>query len=231
MWTAPEAFLKTLEKRSRRVFALAAIVAILLVLGSLVATAATAAIAAPAPQSAANPPASAQERTELRRALDSRYEVLPVSGGIVLKPRKARAGIRTIELTGGQVAVNGERVSTRTLRDWLGEDADSILRLQGLSAAEQRQVFGLDGAGASVTPAVPAPPAEPEPTPEPESAVEEAPADVTTSDAGADADVDADVDVAEEPAEPAEPEAETSSGRHSAGSRVNVLGSVHVQSN
>lgn len=212
MWTASD-FLKIFGKRS---------LAILLVLGSMAVAAAmlvTPAIAAPAPQSTANPPASAEERGELRRALESRYEVLPVSGGIVLKPKKARAGVRTIEVTGNQVAVNGEGVSTRTLRDWLGEDADSILRLQGLSAAEQRQVFGLDTTGTAAV-------AEEEPTPEPEASPAEDVEEETPSDAAT-----SDVDVTEEPAEPEEPTApEPPSGRHNAGSRVNVLGSVHVES-
>ena len=211
MWTAFDGFLKISGKKA------AVLAALLLVLGSIVFGSAAYA----APQSATNPPASAEERGELRRLLESRYEVLPVSEGIVLKPKKARAGIRTIEVAGDRVAVNGEPVSTRTLRDWLGEDASSVLRLQGLSAAEQRQVFGLDDAAG-------APEAEEEPTPEPEASpaevAEETPA--VTSDVDADADADAEVDVAEEPAEPA---AETSSGRHSAGSRVNVLGSVHVR--
>jgi hypothetical protein len=215
MWTASDfsnifrgVFQNKLGKRSL------SILAILLVFGSLMGAAA---LAAPAPQSTANPPASAQERGELRRLLESRYEVLPVSGGIVLKPKKVRAGIRTIEVTGAKVAVNGEGVSTRTLRDWLGEDADSILRLQGLSAAEQRQVFGLDDAGEAV--------AAEEPTPEPEASP--APADIEEEETPA-GDTTSDVDVAEEPAAPAE-EPATPSGRHSAGSRVNVLGSVHVE--
>lgn len=201
MWTASDNFLKFLGKRSL------GLLAILLVLGSMAVTAAIA-----APQSSTNPPASAEERGELRRLLESRYEVLPVSEGIVLKPRKPRAGIRTIEVTGDRVAVNGEPVSTRTLRDWLGEDADSVLRLQGLSASEQRQVFGLEDGASAAAEATPAP--------------EETPAEV--SEETPTSDVDVDVDVAEEPAEPAEPDTETS-GRHNAGSRVNVLGSVHVQ--
>lgn len=209
MLTASDGFLKkTLGKRSL------GILAILLVFGVIVPG--VAAVYA-APQSATNPPASAEERGELRRLLESRYEVLPVSGGIVLKPKKARAGIRTVEVTGDRVAINGEPVSNRTLRDWLGEDAGSILRLQGLSAAEQRQVFGLDDSGAAV--------AEEEPTPEPEASPEEIEEETPTS--------DEDVDVAEEPAEPAEPAEpetpETPEGRHNAGGRVNVFGSVHVE--
>jgi hypothetical protein len=211
MWTASDGFLNVLGKRA------AVLAAILLVLGSMAAT-----VAIAAPQSAANPPASAEERGELRRLLESRYEVLPVSEGIVLKPRKARAGIRTIEVAGDRVAVNGEPVSARTLRDWLGEDAGSVLRLQGLSAAEQRQIFGLDdtAAGTAVEEATPAPEASPE------EVVEETPAVTSDVDVDADAEAEVDVDVAEEPAEP---DAGTTSGRHSAGSRVNVLGSVHVQ--
>src|SRR5258707_14911303 len=65
------------------------------------------AAAAAAPQSAANPPASAEERTSLRQGLESRYEVLPVRDGIVLKPRQPRAGISTIEVTADGVAGQG----------------------------------------------------------------------------------------------------------------------------
>lgn len=223
MWTAPEGFLMMFNLGKRSLRGVPAVAAILLVLFAL---APFATHAAPAPQSAANPPASAEERSELRRTLDSRYEVLPVSGGIVLKPKKSRAGIRTIELTGGQVAVNGERVSTRTLRDWLGEDADAVLRLQGLSAAAQRQVFGLDDSGASDTVAAPEPPpAPPAPDVEEETAVEE----VTSDDVPTvETDAAEDTSDTEIPAEPAEEEKADTSGRHNSGSRVNVGGSVHV---
>src|SRR5689334_11509573 len=68
-----------------------------------------------APQSSDRPPVSAQEKSDLRRTIESRYEVLPVSGGVLLKPRKAQAGVRTIEVTGNQIAVNGEVVGPRTL--------------------------------------------------------------------------------------------------------------------
>jgi hypothetical protein len=177
------------------------IAAILLVLVS------TAAVAAPAPQSTANPPASAAERAELRQTIESRYEVLPVSGGIALKPRSARAGVRTIEVTGRVVAVNGERVSARTLRDWLGEDAEAILRLQGLSAAEQRQIFAFDDAAA-------------ENRPERTAAAEEGEQEVT--------EVSEAPEAPEPPAEPEEPAEPESPVRHSTGDRVNVGGSVTV---
>jgi len=189
MWTLSERPCKTFGKRALRA------AAVLLVLASTAAYA--------APQSTATPPASAEERGELRRAIESRYEVLPVSGGIALKPRQARAGIRTIEVTGQEVAVNGERVSARTLRDWLGEDADAILRLQGLSAAEQRQIFGLEEAAA---------PSKPEEnTPEP---AEQEVSEVTETPA--------------EPGLPPLPPLPEKPGRHSSGDRMNVGGSVTV---
>lgn len=208
MWTPSDRLAKLFGKRSLR------LAAILLVHGCM---AATPAIAAPAPQSAANPAASAEERAELRRSLESRYEVLPVTGGIALKPRQVRAGIRTIEvMTGQDVAVNGERVSARTLRDWLGEDADAVLRLQSLSAAERRQMFGLDDA-------VPVARGQEESTPEPaaetETSEEEEPA--ATS--------DVDVDEVETPEAPEEPEAPARERRHNASPRVNVGGSVRVE--
>src|SRR4051812_26407301 len=174
---------------------------------------------AAAPQPGTNPPASAEERASLRQALDSRYEVLPVQGGIALKPRQPKAGIRTIEVTSDGVAINGERVSARTLHDWLGTDADLVLRLQGLSVAEQRQMFGLDGGG------VPPPP--PVPSATPAAAPSPAPAE-----AGESTGESTGGDVAEETATAETPEPAGTSvshgDRHTSGSRVNVGGSVTV---
>jgi hypothetical protein len=114
------------------------------------------------------------------------------------------------------VAVNGEAVNPRTLRDWLGADAENVLRLQGLSAAEQRQVFGLGGES-------PAPNATREPA-EAETPASQVP-------------VTSEGEVSEVPEVPERPEApevpETPGrevGRHGSGSRVNVGGSVKVDS-
>jgi cytoskeletal protein CcmA (bactofilin family) len=172
--------------------------------------------ASAAPQPASNPPASAEEKTNLRQTLESRYEVLPVRDGIALKPRQPKAGIRTIEVTSDGVAVNGERVTARTLHDWLGADADLVLRLQGMSAAEQRQTFGLEGgAPASAAPATPpAPPGTPAAEP--------------SDSAGK----DSESEVSDEPAAEETPETAAISvrhgDRHTSGSRVNVGGSVTV---
>src|SRR6476661_3440745 len=146
MWTPSDRFRRLSGKGSPRLAASLLVLVLVLVLGTALGAAA---YAAPAPQSPDRPPATAQERGDLRRALESRYEVLPVSGGVVLKPRQPKAGIRTVEVTGDQIAVNGERVNATILRDWLGADADAVIRPQGLSAADQRQLFGLTGEAAA----------------------------------------------------------------------------------
>jgi hypothetical protein len=219
MWTSEDRWLKFSGKRPPRL-AVAA-----LVLG--LALGASGAVAAPAPQSADRAPASAQERGDLRRAVESRFEVLPVSGGVLLKPRQPKAGVRTVEVTGDRIAVNGEAVSSRTLRDWLGADADPVIRLQGLGAADQRQLFGLgDGGSAARTPAAPS---EAAPSP---AAGDETPATTDTdnsNDNGTDNDV-TETSV-EAPATPTPPEPPRLRSRHGAGSQVNIGGSVTVRRN
>jgi hypothetical protein len=207
MWTPGDRQQKFSGRRSPRLAAL--------VLGFALGAGA-ALHAAPAPQSADRPPATAQERSDLRQAIESRFEVLPVTGGVLLKPRQSRASIHAIEVTGPQIAVNGETVSARTLRDWLGADADPVIRLQGLAAADQRQLFGLNGESAAK------PPAAPETAKATDDSEEAATTDtdvIETSD--------------EEPAAATPPEAQepprSHRSKHGAGSRVNVGGSVTVR--
>ncbi len=96
--------------------------------------------------------AQAGERAELRRAVEQRYEVLPIRDGVLLKPRVERLGVRSIEVAGDTLAVNGERLSAEVLRAWLAEEAEPILRLHRLPARERRALFGLpaDGGAAAV---------------------------------------------------------------------------------
>ena len=216
MWTSEDRWLKISGKRPSRWAAA-------LVLG--LALGASGAVAAPAPQSADRAPASAQERGDLRRAVESRFEVLPVSGGVLLKPRQPKAGVRTVEVTGDRIAVNGEAVSARTLRDWLGADADPVIRSGGLAAADQRQLFGLGDGGSAARP--PATPSEAAPSPD---GGDETPA---TSDADNGNDKDVTETSVEAPATPTPPtvppEPPRLRSRHGAGSRVNVGGSVTVR--
>lgn len=149
---------------------------------------------APSTPSATAPAAS---RQELRQTLEKSYEVLPLHNGVVLRPRKERVGVRTIEVSGSTIAVNGERVTEGVLRAWLGaEEAEPILRLFALPPRERQVLFGLqpgdegaaeedvpaapsgeieipaEGEGEAV-PAIPPPPAPPAPPEEPEGTGED----------------------------------------------------------
>src|SRR5215207_7959600 len=109
---------------------------------------------------------------ELRRQIESRYQVLPIRGGVVLTPREARRGVRAIEVSGDAVAINGERVNKQIAQDWLGEDARLILPLLDLDPAARRELFGMTAETAPPAPPTPDPrelpevPGTPEPLPE-----------------------------------------------------------------
>ena len=81
------------------------------------------------------------EREALGRQIEQRFTVLPVQGGVVLEPKGAGRDIRSIELTGGAIAIDGVPVTGAELRRRLGADADSIIRLSYLDASEQRALF------------------------------------------------------------------------------------------
>ena len=103
--------------------------------------------------------AQAQDGADLRRAIEQRYEVLPIRDGVLLKPRAERLGVRSIELAGDSLAVNGERLSPEVLRAWLAEEAEPVLRLHRLPPPERRALFGLSSEpGAALPPPVGAPP-------------------------------------------------------------------------
>lgn len=185
-------------KRSLRV------AAILLVAGLSFGTG----LAIAAPQSARAE--TAESRQELRETLETQYEVLPIRDGVVLRPQTERLGVRTIEVTDDTIAVNGERVSPGVLRAWLGEDAEAVLRLQGLGVAGRRELFDLGTGGETPPAASPEEDGETE-IPPTEGEIEEIPAEP------------------EPPAEPAEPaEPEDQDRLRSSGSRVNFGGGVTV---
>ncbi len=90
-----------------------------------------------------------QTTAPLRQEIESRYEVLPLSDGVVLRPRTERSGVRSIEVNGSSIAVNGARVSREVLRAWVGEDAGPLLKLLDLTPPERRALFGLSGSAES----------------------------------------------------------------------------------
>ncbi len=160
----------------------------------------------------------------LRRAIERRYEVLPIREGVVLTPRNDARGVRSVEISGDTIAINGERVSEQILRDWLGaEDAAPVLRLQALSPAERRALFDLD------TDDVAAPEAAPEEAPEEEATPE---VEETPEPDGEDDDTTIIVEGEETPATPEEtpekPAEADDESDVSTGSQVKFVGNIHV---
>lgn len=92
---------------------------------------------------AAVPVPAETNRQDLRQVLEKNYEVLPLHNGVVLRPRKERLGVRTIEVSGDTIAVNGERVTDGVLRAWLAADAEPVLRLRRLPPRERQALFGM----------------------------------------------------------------------------------------
>lgn len=117
---------------------------------------------------------------ELRDRIESRYEVLPVRDGVLLRPHEEYRGVRAVEIGGDTIAINAEEVPEEAVRGWLGPRADAVLALAELAPEERRELFGLTaGAGEEAPPeesgedeaedgaqeetvAPPAPPAPPE---------------------------------------------------------------------
>ena len=90
-------------------------------------------------------PAVAQsdaERQTLRAEIEQRFTPLPIQGGVLLTPRRPNRDVRSIQVTGGDIALDGELVTGAELRKRLGADADVIRRLSYLDASDQRALFG-----------------------------------------------------------------------------------------
>ena len=117
---------------------------------------------------AAAQPLPADEQQALRARIEQRYDVVPLAVGVALTPKSPRGDVRLVEIS-DTIAINGVAVSGRELRDRLGADADTILRLSYLGRDDLRKLFAREPAPdkepqlerpSQVTP--PAPPA-PEP--------------------------------------------------------------------
>ena len=98
--------------------------------------------------------AQTADRAALRAQLERRFDIVPLSDGIALRPKSREGDLRLIEVTAGSVLVNGSAVTGRELRDRLGADADAVLRLSYLLPSELRAIM---------EPVPPQPPAAPLP--------------------------------------------------------------------
>jgi hypothetical protein len=100
---------------------------------------------------AAQPPKAGEPRA-LRERIEQRFEIVPLTDGIGLRPRERLEDVRLVEITDDAILINGMPVSGGELRTRLGADADPVLRLSYLGA-EDRRAF-LDQAAQPAAPPV-----------------------------------------------------------------------------
>ena len=93
-----------------------------------------------APDTASQPEPSL---AELRDRVEARYQVLPLRGGIALLPKYGDTDIQSLELSDGQIAVNGAPVTGAELDQRVGVDAADIRRLSFMEANARRVLFGI----------------------------------------------------------------------------------------
>ena len=67
------------------------------------------------------------------------FRVLVIRDGVVLTPRRGEE--KTIEIANGSIAVDGESVSGRELREQLGADANLVIQLSYASPEALRAAF------------------------------------------------------------------------------------------
>jgi hypothetical protein len=77
---------------------------------------------------------------DLRNQLRERFDILILQDGVGLVPRSRDVGIRVIEVRNGAVSIDGTTATGDQLRMRLGADADLVLRISYLDAAQQRQL-------------------------------------------------------------------------------------------
>jgi cytoskeletal protein CcmA (bactofilin family) len=172
-------------------------------------------------QEPAPPATGATAPQNLRQLIEKSYEVLPLHNGVVLRPRQERLGVRTIEVSGDTIAVNGERVTEGVLRAWLAADADPVLRLHRLPPRERQALFGLQAGGNGELPAE-APAEVPAETAETEIPAEgETPPEAPDAEAP---DAPPTPESEETPETPEEPDFPSSAS----GSQVNVFGDITI---
>jgi hypothetical protein len=110
---------------------------------------------------AASPEARQGDANALRDDLRQRYDILALQDGVGLVPRGSGRDVRLIEIRDGAVFINGDTVTGRELRDRVGRDADLVLRVSYLTAAEQRRLAESAAPLPSAAPSMPGAPAPP----------------------------------------------------------------------
>jgi len=121
---------------------------------------------------AAGQPASDDQR-QLRTRIEQRYDIVPLTEGLALRPKSRSGDVRLIEVAAGVIAINGDAVTGRELRERVGADADLILRLSYLTT-DERRAFLRSQDEAAEAPAAIEPPATSPPQPRADDAADRA---------------------------------------------------------
>lgn len=110
---------------------------------------------------------TADEPEVLRVRLEQRFDIVPLSGAVGLRPREPMGDIRFIEVA-DTISINGVIVTGGEVRERVKADADAILRLSYLDADARRKFL-------DVAPMLS--PGTPPAAPSPDRVVERPPAD------------------------------------------------------
>jgi hypothetical protein len=85
---------------------------------------------------------STDDQRALRARLQERFDFVPLTDGVGLRPKASTGDVRLVEVSDRAILVNGSPVTGRELRDRLGADADAVLQLSYLSPAARRALVG-----------------------------------------------------------------------------------------
>jgi hypothetical protein len=92
---------------------------------------------------------------ELRRKVESRFEIVPIANGVVLTPR-FKTSVKSIELSDATIAIDGTPVTGRDLSERLGEDASLVLQVSYLDGPARRSLAMGTAPSKAAEPAAPA---------------------------------------------------------------------------
>ena len=82
------------------------------------------------------------EAVELRSSLEQHFDILPLSDGMLLRARDEGARPRTVEISSGAIALDGQSVGSDELRVRLGDEvAELILAVVDLDEAARQEVL------------------------------------------------------------------------------------------
>jgi len=103
------------------------------------------------PQSLAAQPGEQSRLEELRSDVLELFDVVPLRDGALLEPRSGSVDVRAIEISDGEVVLDGESVDENELLDRIGlPEADLILQLAEMDGADLRELLSSSEAADAV---------------------------------------------------------------------------------